>query len=203
MYPTCWQSPIHFQLHLPLSPGLPATYVGKCWEWCQRGWGRLAASIIRGQWLWGCRWTRYDQMAMISLGLCKWSTGEMNQTWRLGMKERPGRFQVRWWMEVISHDLLVLCFQVFSWLFLVFRLFFDHFSRHFQGPSCRWFRQAAKLRDPFRRRFTAAWCYAEALHHAVTNSPAVGQFLRTVAMANLTNLAIGAILGHNMTIYMT
>lgn len=41
-----------------------------------------------------------------------------------------------------------------------------------------WSRQAAKLRDPFRRRFTAAWCYAEALHHAVTNSPAVGQFLR-------------------------
>lgn len=34
--------------------------------------------------------------------------------------------------------------------------------------------EAAKLRDPFRRRFTAAWCYAEALHHAVTNSPAVG-----------------------------
>ncbi|CAK9041431.1 unnamed protein product [Durusdinium trenchii] len=34
--------------------------------------------------------------------------------------------------------------------------------------------EAAKLRDPFRRRFTAAWRYAEALHHAVTNSPAVG-----------------------------
>jgi len=34
--------------------------------------------------------------------------------------------------------------------------------------------EAAKFRDPFRRRFTAAWCYAEALHHAVLHSPAVG-----------------------------
>eukprot|EP00931_Biecheleriopsis_adriatica_P057471 TRINITY_DN34094_c0_g2_i1.p1 TRINITY_DN34094_c0_g2~~TRINITY_DN34094_c0_g2_i1.p1 ORF type:complete len:1016 (-),score=202.13 TRINITY_DN34094_c0_g2_i1:10-2781(-) len=34
--------------------------------------------------------------------------------------------------------------------------------------------EAAKFRDPFRRRFTAAWCYAEALHHAVMSSPAVG-----------------------------
>ncbi|CAJ1422942.1 unnamed protein product [Effrenium voratum] len=34
--------------------------------------------------------------------------------------------------------------------------------------------EAAKFQDPFRRRFTAAWCYAEALHHAVLGSPAVG-----------------------------
>ncbi|CAE7241242.1 PLA2G7, partial [Symbiodinium pilosum] len=34
--------------------------------------------------------------------------------------------------------------------------------------------ESAKFRDPFRRRFTAAWCYAEALHHSVLHSPAVG-----------------------------
>ncbi|CAE7559301.1 unnamed protein product [Symbiodinium natans] len=34
--------------------------------------------------------------------------------------------------------------------------------------------ESAKFRDPFRRRYTAAWCYAEALHHSVLHSPAVG-----------------------------
>jgi len=34
--------------------------------------------------------------------------------------------------------------------------------------------EAAKLRSPFRRRFTAAWCWVEALHHAVMRGPAVG-----------------------------
>eukprot|EP00435_Cladocopium_sp_Y103_P025375 s1971_g6.t1 len=52
--------------------------------------------------------------------------------------------------------------------------------------------EAAKLRDPFRRRFTAAWCYAEALHHAVTNSPAVGQFLRTEGHCVAVALEIAA-----------
>lgn len=31
-----------------------------------------------------------------------------------------------------------------------------------------------KLHSPFRRRFTASWCWAEALHHAVSRAPAAG-----------------------------
>lgn len=33
--------------------------------------------------------------------------------------------------------------------------------------------ESAKASHPFRRRFTTAWCWAEALHHAVMHAPAV------------------------------
>eukprot|EP00930_Biecheleria_cincta_P092997 TRINITY_DN8309_c1_g1_i1.p1 TRINITY_DN8309_c1_g1~~TRINITY_DN8309_c1_g1_i1.p1 ORF type:complete len:1018 (-),score=173.19 TRINITY_DN8309_c1_g1_i1:156-3209(-) len=33
--------------------------------------------------------------------------------------------------------------------------------------------ETAKASHPFRRRFTTAWCWAEALHHAVMHAPAV------------------------------
>eukprot|EP00927_Polykrikos_kofoidii_P038663 TRINITY_DN33078_c0_g1_i1.p1 TRINITY_DN33078_c0_g1~~TRINITY_DN33078_c0_g1_i1.p1 ORF type:complete len:1107 (+),score=185.49 TRINITY_DN33078_c0_g1_i1:54-3323(+) len=34
--------------------------------------------------------------------------------------------------------------------------------------------ERAKLHHTFRRRFTAAWCWAEALHHAIVDAPAAG-----------------------------
>eukprot|EP00928_Gymnodinium_smaydae_P001520 TRINITY_DN10550_c1_g2_i1.p1 TRINITY_DN10550_c1_g2~~TRINITY_DN10550_c1_g2_i1.p1 ORF type:complete len:994 (-),score=152.67 TRINITY_DN10550_c1_g2_i1:15-2996(-) len=46
------------------------------------------------------------------------------------------------------------------------------FSSWFEVASCRL--EAEKLRCPFRRRFTVAWCWADALHHAVMRAPAAG-----------------------------
>merc|ERR1712232_1259602 len=34
--------------------------------------------------------------------------------------------------------------------------------------------EAAKKQCPFRRRFSAAWCWAEVLHHAIMHAPAAG-----------------------------
>ena len=187
MYPTCWQYPIHFQLHLPLYPSRTSSDIR--WKvlrvmpaWLRKACGKHHPRPMTLR-------LQMDQMAMISLGLSVQMEHWRDESNMETRNERTSRKIPGQVMDESDFPWLTVFPSIFK-TFFVFRLFrpiFKTFSRAFADDSPR---QAAKLRDPFRRRFTAAWCFAETLHHAVTNSPAVGQFLRTVAMANLTNLAI-------------